>query len=191
MEKEMTNEESLRIIEEMIAASKTNYKKHHGIYFLFWGYLAIGIILLFLVLRNTVGESQAHYVWPLFFLGFLFNFLQMRKNGKSRPVVTKVDKMIGKIWLGVSFGMAVLFGASPILGWKMLPMTLLVMGIATYTHGAILGFKPFVIGAFVLLIMASVSFYMPDINMVLGLFVAGVFFGYITPAHLLRNEKED
>ncbi len=190
MKKTLTGEESLKLIEEMIQASKNNYKKHHGIYFLFWGYLSIAVVGLFAILRSTVGFPEAHYVWFLFLLGFVFNFLQMRKGRNSRPVVTKIDVVIGKIWLGVSFGMATLFGAGPVLTDKMFPLSLVVIAIATYAHGAIISFKPFMVGAFIMLLAASISFYMPNSDVVLGLYVGGLLLGYIIPGHMLRNQKE-
>lgn len=188
MEENLQPDQSLKIIEEMIQNSKSNYKKHHGIYFLFWGYLSIGIVALFLLLKMTVGFPQAHYVWPLFFVGFIFNIYQSRKHGKARLVTTKIDRIINKVWLGVSIGMAVFYGASPILGWKMLPITLVVVGIASYAHGAIISFKPFIVGAFVMMFLASISFYMPNEDVVLGLFVLAVLVGYIIPGHLLRKQ---
>ncbi|MFT5886493.1 MAG: hypothetical protein ACI9IP_002961 [Arcticibacterium sp.] len=190
MEKTLTNEGSLKLIEEMIQASKNNYKKHHGIYFLFWGYLSVAIVGLFAILRSTVGIPQAHYVWFLFLLGFVFNIVQAKKGRNSRPVVTKIDAIVGKIWLGVSFGMATLFGAGPVLEHYMFPLSLVVIAIATYAHGAIINFKPFIIGAFILLVTASISFYMPNIDVVLWLYVGGIFVGYIIPGHMLRNQKE-
>ena len=188
MNEKLNPDQSLRIIEEMIQNSKMNYKKNHGIYFLFWGYLSIVIVTLFLILKNTVGFPAAHYVWPLFFLGFIFNIYQARKQGKEKLVSTKLDRIIRNVWLGVSIGMAVFYGASPILGWKMLPITLVVTSIATYTHGVIISFKPFIIGAFVMMLLASISFYMTNIDVILGLFVVAILIGYIIPGHMLRSE---
>ncbi|MCR9064645.1 MAG: hypothetical protein NXI00_11805 [Cytophagales bacterium] len=187
----METEKSLQIIEDMINASKTNYKRHHGIYFLFWGYLSIIVVSLFMILKNTVGMPVANYVWGLFFLGFVFNIYQMRRSARERPVVSKIDKMVAKVWLGVSIGIATLFGASPVLGWMMLPLVLVVIAIATYIHGAILSYKPFIFGSILMFILASISFYMPSIDVVLGLFVAGIVLGYLLPGHMLRNEKDD
>jgi hypothetical protein len=187
-EKELTQEESLRIIHEMINAAKNNVKAD-GFIFLLWGYLVfIAGISQFILAQMNVAHSDA--VWLLMPLGGIITaiyYLRKRKREKTR---THVSEFIKHIWIGFGAAMAVLMFSRGMTSDTLLPCIMILYGIGLYLSGNALKFKPLIFGGVFCWVCAFAGFQTEVLYQLLIIALA-VLGGYIIPGHLLQlNNKK-
>lgn len=215
MEKTLSKEESLELINVMINSARNNLQKGTGNIFLIWGYviavLAMANLLLLLILPHQINY-YSFYVWGATPLGFICYFRQLRKINEMQLVRSYVDKIVVYVW--IAFGVSVfvlagsmllasingfrgsdgIFGSLNWIHWSfMIPFMLILYGFALFVSGMAYRFKSLTIGAVICWFCALVgfAFYQLDYYMEIQLasLIVSIIAGYIIPGHLL-NIKE-
>jgi hypothetical protein len=154
-QKELTHEESLRIIQEMINMAK-NKINQSGFHFLLWGILVIiaSLAQYFMIGQKLYAESN--WVWiALPVVGVPFVLVHERRKRKQEKVSSKFDSIYGRLWLG--FGITMFFVIFIGAAYHINPtgFILALVGLATFVSGAIYRFAPLVLGAIVFWIAAA------------------------------------
>lgn len=143
----LTSEQSLRLISEMIQNTRHNISRGAGNSFLRWGYTsAIVSIVVFCLVYFT---RNAYFAFVFFAIPVVGSILEALAHRNSVPlVVTYTDKIIGRVWgvasgaLGVTtIAIAIcvyLMGHSSMSWALMLPISLILVSLATSITGAVI-----------------------------------------------------
>jgi hypothetical protein len=186
-EKQMTGEESLRIITEMINKTKVNIRQS-SFHLLFWGWLIFSCSLSEYLLWKLSDFTHPYYVWffvvPGVFVSLIYGFLK----GRRESVHTYATTLYVWTWIGFMFSAIVLF----IIVWNWMgsvsSLILTLAAIPTFISGFIIKFRPLVAGAITFWIFAIIAHVSGP--SVAGLAVpAAMLTGYLIPGYLLRRRN--
>jgi hypothetical protein len=187
-EKEMTGEESLRIISEMINKTKVNIRQS-SFHLLFWGWLIFACSLSEYLLWKLTDFAHPWYIWVFVVPGIFVSMIYGFKKGKEARVHTYADYLYMWTWIGFMIASVVLF----IMQYKRLdmfaPYILLLAGFPTFLSGIILKFKPLIFGGIIFWVIALVVSYAGPAIAALGMPVA-VITGYLIPGYMLKNKVD-
>jgi hypothetical protein len=182
-------QESLRIIHEMIAAAKNNVKADSFI-FLLWGYLVfIASISQFILIRLNFNDQQNALPWLLMPVAGIIQIIYSIKKRKNEKIKTHVSELLKYTWLafGVAMMIVLFFGSMDYL--QGVPVIMTLYGIGLFISGSALQFKPLVVGGIFCWICAIVGFEIQNEYLLLIL-AAAVLGGYIIPGHMIQfNNK--
>lgn len=205
MEKNFTEQDSLRLINEMITQARDNIQKGAANYMIRAGYsvaiIAIANIILIHVLPNP---NMAFWVWSLMFPYFIIEKILGRKSDKQTLVKTHIDKIIGNIWEAFAYSVAILlviiFGMGYIFKVYyfvilITPTILILMGLAQYITAAASRFKPFYWGVIAfwcgaLLCMITLIVYKSSEIQFIILAICMII-GFVIPGHILNSKAKE
>ncbi len=187
-EKELTQEESLRIIHEMISAAKNDVKADSFI-FLLWGWLvfvaSIGQYILILM-----DKEWNAIVWWLMPIGGLITAIYSIKRNKKDKTKTNVTESLKYTWIAFGAAMLIIMFFNSMELFQVLPCIMVLYGMGLFLSGGAIKFKPLIFGGIFCWICAIAGFEIQNIYQLLILATA-VFGGYIVPGYLLQmNNKK-
>ena len=192
-EKNISNEESLLIIEQMIQTAKKE-QKDDGIGWIIWGWL------LFLASAATFLNIKMQWFNTFFFwnaFGIISVLLGLFECGRAllRKKVKRVKTYTQDLFEKLNFGFIVSLlliivsmntrGVSPIQGFGLL---LGLYGFWILIYGTVLNFKPSIIGAIITWAFAAVSLFAINFEQTMLLHALAVLCGYIIPGHIAHKE---
>ncbi len=191
MENQMSEQESLRIIQEMINKSKANLGE--GSYFyLLWGWLVLIASLTHFILYS-ISYPYPFIMWPVAMIaGAVFSIIKSRKLSKQSKSKTYIETAVIHLWIGFSVSLfIILIGASyGKINWAVSNSLIIVLyGIGTYVSGGILKFKPLKIGGIASWIIAVISMFLPAQYSMLAIAIA-IAVAYLWPGYLLRLKEQ-
>jgi hypothetical protein len=157
LNKEMTAQESLRIISETMNNNRRDILRNSAKYFLLWGALLTAMSLVIYLLWHSTGKTVWNMLWfAMPVVGYLLAGL-LHKRDAAIPD-NLVGKPTGQVW--ALFGaLSVTISAIAIFLVPM-PITLLIvvlMGSAEGVSGILLKNWPIIIGGFVLAVGGAVA----------------------------------
>lgn len=104
MERDMTGQESLKVINSMIAQARNQVKKGDGKYFLIWGYIvALASLAHFAWMKidYPVGVVSAGWLWiGAIILGAIITMAFAMKDKQREVVKTYTGSIGSSVWLG-------------------------------------------------------------------------------------------
>jgi hypothetical protein len=187
MENNMTHEESLSVITEMIQKAQIQFTDN-GQFYLLWGWVALLASIL-----HFIGL----YYWPKFawlpwailmpLAGIASGVLGSRMSRQKAS--SHFEKIMGYLWGGMTIVLLVVLVQGARVGWDVAyPMLILLWGWATFVSGGILKFKPLVAGGILSLILGAAAFWMPFHIQILTI-AASMIFTYLLPGYMLRSQS--
>ncbi len=183
-ERELSNEESLRLINRMIYEAK-GYFYESGIGGLIYGFSVLLCTLL--TYCNNAGIIRFPFA-PFYLLVpvfFIQAFIQIKEN-KKKQAKTFTDEAIDFVWTGFFLSVfAALCGTFANAGYIIITIILFLTGFASFLTGAIAKFKYHVVCGVGCLLMAAISFFIQNENIYFLLAAASVFV-WIIPGFILR-----
>jgi hypothetical protein len=191
MDTNLTEQQSIRIIQEMIATSKNNLKDN-SFFYLLWGWLVLSASLTHFILIQVHWE-YAFLPWPVLMMtGGIISVVAGYRLGKKARVVSHVDKMI--IYLWYAFMAVVLIIIAMALMDKILwvttyPVIISLYGLGTFVSGGVLRFRPLIIGGIACWVISVIAFFVPS-SYVLLLTGLSVIIAYLIPGYLLKSKEE-
>jgi hypothetical protein len=190
---ELTHEDSMRLIEQMISTAKQE-QKDDGKGWILWGWM-IFVASIFSFLNEKYEWFENTYI---FWNGFgIFSIVMMLVGicrllfGKKRERVrTFTNDLFSKLNIGFIFSLALIIfsmnmGVSPLKGFGLL---LGLYGFWILIYGSILNFRPSVIGAYISWILGFVTMFMNDFASVMLVHAIAVLCGYLIPGYLAKKE---
>ncbi len=183
-EKNMSSEESFKIIQQMIHTAKEQYSDDSFL-FLFWGWLVFAASLGHYCFA-ALGYEQAQLAWILMPLGGVFTMFYVKKQNNQRLVKSYLDQFTTQVVIAFGVCLAIILFNMNSLQINCYPMVLMVYGLWLFISGGILKFKPLVIGGIINWGLSLIAFHVTFDVQLLLLSVA-VLLGYIIPGYLLRN----
>jgi hypothetical protein len=199
-EKEMNEQESLFIIQQMIDTAKKEQKDDGGGWIL-WGWLLFAASALTLLNIQFHWSRKIFFFWNAFGLlsiaYFIYKAIAFFFIRKTVRLKTYTGDLFAK--LNVGFFISLLFIIVSInVGGRVLDnMTPVNIGFALlinlyafwiYIYGSALNFKPSVVGAYVAWALGFVAVCINNFEKVMALHAAAVLFGYIVPGHIANRE---
>ncbi len=187
-DRKLSKEESLEVIEEMIALAKRKIDSS-GFHFILWGILVIFASLAQYALLKYDFTEFAHWVWFIVpVVGLPIAFIYERRKNRMRGVRGKFDRIYGSLWLafGITISVAVFVSISNQV--NPIAFILLLIGLATFVSAVIYQFIPLMLGAVIFWITALLCPQFDNLNQLL-LNAGAIFLGYIIPGIILWNKN--
>ncbi|MDX1905888.1 MAG: hypothetical protein SF053_02570 [Bacteroidia bacterium] len=182
----MTEQESLRLITEMIDTARNRIRRGEGNISMVWGYVVMAASLLHFGIDRMGYPAQAPYAWLLIFIGMaysvIFSILQHRKD----RTVTHIDRILDHLWLGFTICMVTIGALGSQLGTYSFTLIELLYGLTLFVSGAAFRFQPLSWGGVWCWIAAIGSLFVPFPYHLLIL--AASVLGYIIPGWLLNRK---
>ncbi len=157
-DKELTGEESLKLIREMIGEAKSSYISK-GVASMVWGAL--------IMLCSLISWAHVHYnfelwfdVWLLLIVALAIQIFFNIREGKSRKFTDRLHSSISYVWS--TFGICIFmitYYQNVIPVQHPLFLYMLLYGIPTFITGGIFKHKPMIIGGISCWILAIISLY--------------------------------
>lgn len=187
-EKQLTQEESLRIIHEMISAAKNDVKADAFI-FLLWGWLVFVASIAQFILINMNSEWNS-IPWMLMPLGGIITAIYAFRQGKKDRTKTNVTESLKYTWIAFTVALLIIMFFNSMTFLQVLPCIMVLYGMGLFLSGGALKFKPLIWGGIFCWACAIAGFEVQNMYQLLILAVA-VFGGYIVPGYLLQmNNKK-
>lgn len=204
METKLTQQDSLRIINEMIAEARSNFNVSNTKSMEFMGYAVSGVALLNIALIYLLpNPNYSFFVWLLMF-GFSFiDRIASKKRNKNRSAYTHIERLVSTAWsiFGISnilfliiIFTLVFITKNWIFSLAIMPGILLLVGMIQYITGIAYKTKEYKVGGCILgfgviacLILAFTPYY--GIGQFVILIIC-MLTGFVFPARKL-NKKEN
>ncbi|MDR2809761.1 MAG: hypothetical protein LBB84_04285 [Tannerellaceae bacterium] len=211
MEKEFNEQESLRLITNMIADAKGRFQKNSGSNIILWGYcIAILALANFILLQVLEGEGKAfaYCVWICTIPLFIVNYLNEGRKARKSNSKNYIEFIAGNVWLGFFISTMIFVASvfilsgvyrsntSGLLFVVISPMIMSITGLCLFINGLIYRFKPFVYGSAIFWVSALLSALVLTVwemqHLQFLILSICMVFGFILPGHILyRKSKED
>jgi len=194
-EKQLSEYESLQIIQQMINTAKQE-QKNDGKGWIIWGWMLF-LVSVFTVINLNFRWFHVFIFWNLFglftLIAFMVDLFQTFILKKKQRVKTYTNEIIRK--LNIGFFISLMFiivsmnvGISPLKGF---PLLMSLYGFWILIYGTLLDFKPSVVGAYATWALAFIALFQTDFKVVMMLHGAAAFFGYIIPGHLANKKFKE
>jgi hypothetical protein len=204
-DKELSQQESFKLIEQMISTAKQE-QKDDGKGWIIWGWM------LFLAALFTFLNQEFRWVHNLFIFWDLFGLISVLLGiyesvryfffKKKIRVKTYTNDILQKLNIGFFISLMLIILSMNIgvhssdAGWQELavPPTkgfALLLGLYGFwilIYGTLLNFKPSIIGAYITWAFAIASLFARDFQITMLFHLLAVLFGYIIPGHLANRE---
>jgi hypothetical protein len=188
----LSHNESLRIIEQMIQTAKSE-QKDDGKGWILWGWLLF-FASFFTYLNLKFEWVSTFFFWNVFgAITLLLLLIEMFRNffmRRKEKVRTYTKDLFQKLNTGFFISLMLIIvsinmGVSPVKGFGLL---LGLYGFWILIYGAVLNFKPSIIGAYITWAFAFASLFVDEFEWTMLLHAAAVLCGYIIPGHIAYIE---
>jgi len=191
--KQLTSEESLQLIQQMIQIAKQE-QKDDGKGWILWGWLLFAASV-FTFINVRLRWVSTYFFWNAFgivticFLIYGTGRYFFSKKTKGTKTYTgdllhklNIGFCISIIFITVAINIGIL---SPMVAF---PLLVNIYGFRILIHGATLNFKPFVVGAYVAWLFGLIGLFVKTFDWIMLTHAAAVLCGYIIPGHIANNE---
>jgi hypothetical protein len=191
-EKELSQEESLMIIQQMINTAKKE-QKDDGRGWIIWGWmLFVASILTVINLHykcfNLFFFWNILGVFTLIFLSVdLVKAFVIKDKARVKTYTKSLfDKLNAGFFICIMFNiLAINLGVGPVKGFALL---IGLYGFWILIYGTALDFKPSVIASFITWTFGFIALFQTDFEVVMLLHAGAVLVGYIIPGHIANRE---
>jgi hypothetical protein len=196
MEKTLTPEESLQIIQKSISNSRKNMREG-SFYYLLWGWaLILASLANYFLTRYLIRHERYDDImlmsllaWGVFLVAVVIvQFVYLSRKGKKGRVITHLDRYLKLVWITGGMLMGLMTFLSLKVGAYPTPFILGVTAMATALSGLVTRFRPLVIGALVFLCAAVISSFLNGTDQLL-VFAVAMVLGYLIPGYIIRSIK--
>src|SRR5215203_414300 len=191
-EKQISEKESLLIIQQMIQTAKQE-QKDDGKGWIIWGWLLFSASV-FTFLNLKFDWVSIFFFWNLFgaltVILLSYETIKYLFVGRKEKVRTYTKDLYDKLNSGFFISlMLVIFsmnlGVEPVKGFALL---LGLYGFWILIYGAVLNFRPSIFGAYITWAFAFASLFVKDFQWTMIFHAVAVLCGYIIPGHIAYNE---
>lgn len=190
MEENFSAQESLQLIQSMIAKARDNLGKNN-FYFLLWGWVTFLAIITQFLLKVVFKWEHHYFVWLIVIPTVIVTIIYSSQKSKRSRIKTYIGESMSNLWIGIGISFFVLsfIISNSQQGWFFAyPFFILFYGLGTFVSGRILKFSPLVIGGIINWALAILCVYV-DFDYQLLIAAAAILTSYIIPGHLLGIKK--
>jgi hypothetical protein len=191
-EEQLTEQESLRIIQQMINTAKQE-QRDNGKSWIVWGWLLF-LASLFTFLNEQQRWTSPYFFWNVFgvcsIVLLVYQTVRYFMSRRTVRVRTYTEEILYKLNSGFFISLMLIIVAinvdiNPARGFGLL---LGLYGFWILIYGTLLNFRPSVIGAYITWAFAFASLFVDSFATVMLLHAAAVLCGYVIPGHLANKE---
>ena len=183
-EKQLSESESMQVIQRMIAIAK-NELVDESFHFILWGWLVFASGIGHYILWKA-GFEQPYLVWLLMPLGGIVSFIYGRRQHKQETVKTYVDEILKYVLIAFGVSLGIVLGFQSKLGINTYPMVMVVYAVQLFVWGGALRFRPLIMGGIINWALGIAAFFV-TFDIQLFLIAAAALFGFAIPGHLLKS----
>lgn len=192
MEIKFNEQDSLRVIHEMIENSKAKISDN-GFFYLLWGWLVlIASISNFILLK--IGFEQAWLPWPILMIGGgVISGIAVYRIGKKAKVITFFDKAIIYLWYGFVVTLIIILVTANFgrMSWTVTNTLIIALyGLGTFVSGGILKFRPLIFGGVFCWIISLVTLFIPELYSLL-MVALSIIVAYLIPGYMLKAREKN
>jgi hypothetical protein len=184
--KELTNDESLHIIKNMILAAKQDFEDD-SFYYLFWGWLVFIASISHFVLLQT-SFAHPYISWMLMPIGGIITAIYGSRQAKQKKVKTYMDHFLKFLVIAFVISLMIILFSMNKLGLSSYPMIMLTYATFLFVSGGAIESKPIMFGGIINWIGCIIAFFVTFEHQLLILALA-VLFGYIIPGYMLKRQN--
>lgn len=187
-EENMTNEQRVNLITEMINQARFNFSKG-SFYFILWGALLFLAAIYEYAGMNVLDNANPWIGWPIAgVLGGIISAIYSSRAYKGMPI-THLDRVYTAIWF--SFFITLIILIVVLVRQELAPGSyiLILTGLPTFLTGRVLKFAPLQLGGVGFWVIGLFSLFVASTNQPL-FFAAAMILGYMVPGLLMRKQKE-
>ena len=183
----ISEQESLRIIHEMIASAKSGIKDN-GFFYLLWGWLVFIASLSNYFLQFTIGFNMPWLPWAILMpAGMIASMIAGTRLEKKKKVKTYVDDFLKYLLIAFLVCLFIALFFMQQFQLSCYPVVIMLYGIWLFVSGGAIRFRPLIIGGIINWIL-SVAALFTTFDYQLLLVSAAVLLGYIIPGHILNHQ---
>ncbi len=187
--KELTKEESLALITDMIGQAKRNLARGGSFYFLLWGWVVMLANLGHYLIAKYDWYEAPYIVWLITIPAGIISMVYGARKEKNARVKSHLDRMYGLVWLGVFIAVLIMLFFMADVNYTINAIILTFAGLGTFISGCMLRFNPLVFGGIALWLASIVAFNVPFIDQYL-VGAIGILAGYLIPGYLLKRAEK-
>lgn len=188
IEKNLSPQESLRVIRETIDLAKHSFHEN-GFHFLLWGWLVVIASVAHYYLAEIQHAERPDMAWMIMVVvGVPVAFFYEWRRSKREKSENIVHNWYGLIWLGFGVSMVITIPMAVRNGLSPIPFILVLIGFATFMSGVLLRFTPLLIGAAVMWAGALWCIFLTPSQHLLIQAGCAVL-GYLVPGYLLNAQS--
>lgn len=192
METKFNEQDSLRVIHEMIENSKAKISDN-GFFYLLWGWLVlIASLSNFILLK--IGFEQAWLPWPILMIGGgVISGIAVYRIGKKAKVITFFDKAIIYLWYGFVVTLIIILVTANFgrMSWTVTNTLIIALyGLGTFVSGGILKFRPLIFGGVFCWIISLVTLFIPELYSLL-MVALSIIVAYLIPGYMLKAREKN
>ncbi|MCF0072757.1 hypothetical protein LZD49_19915 [Dyadobacter sp. CY261] len=180
----MSEKDSLRIIQDMIDATKHSLLQD-GVIYIYWGWIILFCSLgEYLLMLTTFKYPYLTWLVMPFAVFRYMHYVKQRRAGSR--VKSYIDEYMSVLWRAFIISASTILCLFPVIGYeRVLPLIIILYGIGTYTSGGVLRFPPLTYGGLANYPLAIAAFFTSFQNQLIILSIA-VLVSYIIPGYLLK-----
>jgi hypothetical protein len=182
-----STQESLAIITAMIQRTQNNMRGR-SFHFIMWGWVTVSGYAGHYLLEKYTAFEHPYAIWLLVVPAWIASMIYGRKHARDSRVTNYSDQLIMWTWVGFSFSLLVLIFSGMFFEY-LNGLILLMAGMATFSTGLIIRYKPLIIGGSLFWIFAAIALSVSFMTSFLVAAVA-VIIGYLVPGYMLKNSKD-
>jgi len=183
-EKELSGEESFKLINRMIYEAK-GYFYESGLGPIVYGFSALICSILSYIRDDKIISlpfSPFYFFIPVFFIQAFIQF----KEEKRKKAKTFTDEAIDYVWIGFFLSVIATFCGSLVdAGYIIITIILILIGMASFITGSLSKFRYMIFAGILCLIIAAVSFFIQNKNIYFMLAAAAALV-WIIPGFMMR-----
>jgi hypothetical protein len=182
-----TSQQQLALISEMISQAKSSVGKGGSSQILMWGWVIATANFGHYIL-DQIGYYAPFIVWFIVFPAILASVYMGRKT-RSSGTSSHLDRLYGRIWLGVGISILLTLMMMQELNGFHNPVIMATAAIGMFVTGSMLKYRPVMYGAFILWAAAVIEWQLPLEHHYLVSGIA-VTIGYLIPGYLLKRSEK-
>ena len=190
-EEKFSPQESLQVIQSMIAKAKQEVQ-NNSFYFLLWGWLVFTAAILHFALMKYTNFKYPYLAWNIMWIGVIVSIVSGIRQEKTERVKTYIADTMSYfgISLGIIFsGLAFIFSTLELWQYSY-PIYILVYAVACFFMGSIMQFTYLRWAGIACLLIVVASVYV-DYQWQLLLMALAVLLAYIIPGHILHSRHKN
>jgi len=191
METQFTEQQSIKVIHEMIENTKAKFRDN-GFFYLLWGWLVLIASISHFIMMN-LGYEYAWLPWPVMMIGGgIVSGIAGYRLGKKASVKTFFDTAIVSLWYAFTITLFIILVASGVgrISWDTANVLIIALyGLGTFISGNMMKFKPLIYGGIFSWILACVGLFLPALYS-LPLVSVSIIVAYLIPGYMLKSRAK-
>jgi len=183
----LTPEQSLDVITSMIRQAKGNMQSN-SFYFLLWGWTIVIANLGVYVLIKFTNVENPYLMFSITFVSAIVSIIYGIRQGNQISAPTHLDGIYKWVWIGFGITCFIFWIFGNQIGWQLNSVIITLSALPTFISGALLKFKPLMLGGVAFWIFGALIFISNHENQFL-LSAIAVTVGYLIPGYLLKKSE--